>query len=330
MTNKISSLISKAQDIVTKTADLLHSYASDQERKKILENAAKGIHSLFENKIAIDRIPKNELSLQEEAIEYVRNHPILKPFFSQLFPAIQFPEVTHIFAICDTGLGNALALRGSDPFSWEKGTPLQNRASNVWEYRANVDLGSFEYKIFFNDEKPDEKVARGWEERAKNRNPQEAKVILPDFTCFGKKEPPESHQRAQLLNTIYSAQLEFEKIKAKYQEAKQSNDWKTALSELRSRITPLFESAVHVDTLPSLQERKGQNADYPAYLAPFVSQMALIFYDQNLKKIASELARNISDINRDSIKHQLMPLLMLCDRVPDTAGRLHDKLFDSQ
>jgi hypothetical protein len=321
MTNKINTLINAAQDIVIKTSDLLHSCTIDCEKRTILESAAKDIHYLFESNAKMNFVSINKSSLQEEAVEYVKNHPVLKPFFSQLFPEIKFPHDERIFVKCDIGFGHHLTIRGSnDPLSWEKGVPMQNLAANLWQYEIGpAHTKSFEYKIVivFKDHNWD------WEAGA-NHDSQKEVVVAPDFTRFDIKEPLESHQEAAILNTIYVAQSEFEKIKAKYQEEKQSSDWKEALSELKSRITPLFKGEVQV--LPSSQERNEQNTDYPIYLAPFVSQMALIFFDQNLKKIENELAKNISDINMDSIKCQLIPLLILCDIVPNTLHLLLNKI----
>jgi hypothetical protein len=256
MTNKINYLIKTSQEIVIETHNQLYSSPDDHERKKNLASAVDRIHSLFEKNQETICVSK-DLSLEEQAIEYVRNHPILKPFLSQLFPAMQFPKVTQIFAICDTDFGNDLAIRGSIPLSWEK--------------------------------------------------------------------PPESHQEAQLLNAICSAQLEFEKIKTKYQEENQSNDWRAALSELKSRITPLFEDGVHVYALPPSQEHKEQSVDYPIYLSPFVYQLALVVLDQHLKEVENELVKDICDINIDSIKNSLMLSLMLFE-VPSIPHLLFDTM----
>jgi hypothetical protein len=116
MTNNINSLIQESQKILRETHHQLYSSSNHHERKKNLESAAEKIHSLFEKNQKVI-CTSEDLSLEDQAIEYVKNHPILKPFLSQLFPAIQFPEVTQIFALCDPSLGNDLTIRGSNLLS---------------------------------------------------------------------------------------------------------------------------------------------------------------------------------------------------------------------
>jgi hypothetical protein len=240
MTNKINYLIKESQEIVREAYHRLYSSPNDHEGKENLESAAEKIHSLFEKNQKIICVSK-DLPLEEQAVEYVKNHSVLKPFLSQLFPEVQFPEVTPVFVTCDSD------------------------------------------------------------------------------TDFEKKEHLESDQETQ--HTIYSAQLEFEKIKVEFQKEK-CKDWQEAISELKDRITPLFEEGFPPS---SREESQEQSLNYPIYLSPFVHQLALVVLDQYLKEVENELAKDIRDMNMDLIKNPLMSSLMLLS-VPNIPHLLFDKM----
>lgn len=66
--------------------------------------------------------------------------------------SLRSPKVTQITIRCDTGLGNALFIRGAGPgMSWDKGIPLTNKGGDQWVYEVRGEFGPFEYKILRND-----------------------------------------------------------------------------------------------------------------------------------------------------------------------------------
>jgi hypothetical protein len=200
MTNNINNLIPKAEEIITQTAYLLHSQTNDEKRKEILENVTKKVYPLLSQ--AIDYTSQKNLSIQEEVVERVKKHPILKPLFSKLFPEITFSNEQRIFVRCDTGLTHWLTIRGTDPLSWyAKGVDMENVAANLWQCNIGNDVKAFEYKVLIDDQH--------WED-GENHNSQKEIVIVPDFTRFGKQEPSQSYEEAAMINAVYLAQVKFE------------------------------------------------------------------------------------------------------------------------
>ena len=87
--NSLFSSIQEAQQLIEQTS--FSSEENENQKIQMLESLVQRIVPLFEKNQQIDLLEKDHQSLEDLALKYTANYPVLEPFLIQLFP-MKFPS----------------------------------------------------------------------------------------------------------------------------------------------------------------------------------------------------------------------------------------------
>ncbi len=262
---------------------------TEETRKESLEKTSKEIVSLFSHTLSHVTDDPNKTS-EEMAKEYIRKHPELKPFLVQLFPKIEIPKITQIFARCNTGWGNSLTIRGNGPkLTWPEDTSMTCTGSDRWVWETDVPFkGPFEFKILF-------RTSTGsiWEQIDNNRviYCDQKIIIVPVFPSVGQDAV---FSDGQGLNCVYSSQFATDKTKETLgsidriatcsvhlrnnpnKEDLKTKEKKKLLHNTAHEIVASLDPQIsfqRVDDLPTIREMLNAYTHHYPLLAPFFHQI---------------------------------------------------------